>query len=316
MRNRYRTIHPSAPPAVACIIFYTGLLVLCAQGSAGAETGIALPNYQPGTTFFYSNGSWETVEAVRGEQVTWRNHRNRISIGSRDFSYRRQQWQTRRRQGTRRQRPREDWFAQSSPASLWPLAVGKKARYVETGRWQNEEGRWRTYKAQWRSEVAGRERVRTMAGEFDTWKILAYRYSEGAAYGRPPRLREVRIWYYAPDVGHYVRYTKDFRGRKPSRSIDLVSVRPALDQLNPSVRSAIENNFQRALEKKRSGQKLGWALPRQSASGMTQPVATFRTSTNRFCRHYHQKVNIGNTNRSYFGMACRDGAGQWHIPRF
>ncbi|MDJ0720699.1 MAG: hypothetical protein QNJ04_03675 [Desulfobacterales bacterium] len=177
---------------------------------------------------------------------------------------------------------RRDWFTPSSPASLWPLAIGKKARYVETGCWRDQEGRWRTYKAHWRSEVAGWERIRTMAGEFDTWKIVAYHYSEGSAYGRPPRLHDARTWYYAPAVGHYVRYFKDYRGRKPTRRIDLVSVRPPLDNLKASVRTAIDRNFQQALEKKRSGQKLAWNLPRQAASGTTLPTATFRTAANRF----------------------------------
>ncbi len=314
MRIFHRTSRPAKLAGAALFFIGAGLAVLGTQGAARAETDIALPHYQPGTTYVYSNGSWETVEAVEGDQVTWRNHRNRVSVGHRDFSYRRRQWKTGKRQGTRLQRPRNDWFSPSVPASLWPLAVGKKARYVETGRWQDEEGRWRSYKAHWRSEVAGRERVRTMAGEFETWKIVAYRYSEGSAYGRPPRLRDVRIWYYAPAVGHYVRYIKDYQGRKPSRRLDLVSVRPPLDQLQASVRRAIDRNFQRALEKKRSGQKLGWKLPRQSASGMTQPKATYRVAQKRFCRHYVQKVMIGKQNQTYYGMACRDKNGSWQVP--
>lgn len=315
MQNASRKSCPSTYPLAAFGIITASFFVLCAPVPANAEAGIALPTYQAGTTFIYSNGNWETVEAVQGDEVTWRNHRNRVSVGSRDFSHRRQQWETGKRQGTRLQRSRSDWFSPSSPASLWPLAIGKKARYIETGRWQDEEGNWRTYKAHWRSEVAGRERVRTMAGEFDTWKIVAYRYSEGSAYGRPPRLRDVRTWYYAPEVGHYVRYVKDYRGRKPTRRIDLVSVRPPLDDLKASVRKAIDKNFQQALEKKRSGQKLAWKLPRQAASGTTQPTATFRTAANRFCRQYVQRINLGRSDQAYYGMACRDREGRWRTPR-
>ncbi len=314
MMDIHRTSRAATLAGAAWFSIGVVLALLSTLGAARAATGIALPHYHPGTTFVYSNGSWETVEAVEGDLVTWRNHRNRVSVGHRDFSYRRRQWKTSGRQGTRLQRPRNDWFSQSAQASLWPLAAGNKARYVETGRWQDEAGQWRSYKAHWRSEVAGRERVRTMAGEFDTWKIVAYRYSEGSAYGRPPRLREVRIWYYAPEAGHYVRHIKDYQGRKPSRRLDLVSVRPAVDQLQASVRRAIESNFQMALEKKLSGQKLGWKLPRQSASGMTQPKATFRMAQKRFCRHYVQKVIIGKQNHTYYGMACRDKDGSWQVP--
>ncbi len=210
---------------------------------------------------------------------------------------------------------RRDWFTPSSPASLWPLAIGKKARYVETGCWRDQEGRWRTYKAHWRSEVAGWERIRTMAGEFDTWKIVAYHFSEGSAYGRPPPLRDARTWYYAPALGHYVRYFKDYRGRKPTRRIDLVSVRPPLDNLKASVRTAIDRNFQQALEKKRSGQKLAWNLPRQAASGRLCPPRRSARPRTDSRRQYVQRINLGCADQADYGMACRDREGRWRTPR-
>jgi hypothetical protein len=281
---------------------------------APAAEFVPLPSYQPGMTFLYSNGRWETVEAVEAHRVTWRNHRGYISAGSPDFTYRRQQWQTRTRQGTRQIRARRDWFGEADPNSLWPLAVGNKARFIETGRWQDQEGRWRTYKAQWRAEVVGRERLRVMAGEFDTWKIVAYRFSSGTAYTRRSRPREKRTWHYAPAVGHYVRFTKDYLGRKPSRRVDLVSVRPGLDSLQPSVKSAIQTNFQMALEQKRSGQTLSWVLSGQSAYGSTRPTATYRVTGDRYCRQYIQEVRIGQGGNTFYGMACRDQAGQWRIP--
>ncbi len=314
MLNKHRAAGLSIAPASTLFLICAGLLALYFQEPAEAQNGIALPVYKAGTTFIYSNGSWETVEAVRGDQITWRNHRNRVSVGTRDFSYRRQQWETGKRRGTRLQRPRHAWLGRTPPVSVWPLAVGNQARYIETGRWQEKGGGWRTYTAQWRSEVEGRERIRTMAGEFDTYRIVNRRYSVGRIYGRGPRLRERRIWYYAPAVGHYVRYIKDYRGRKPTRQIDLVSVRPPLDDLKASVRTAIDNNFQLALEKKRSGQKLAWNLPRQAASGTTQPTATFRTAANRFCRQYVQRINLGRSDQTYYGMACRDRKGQWRTP--
>jgi hypothetical protein len=290
------------------------LLILIGMAPAWATGGIALPTYEPGTTFVYSSGIWETVEAVEGVYVTWRNHREHVSVTSRDFTYRPFKWETRTRQGTRQVRARKDLFARASRSSLWPLAVGNQARYFETGRWQDQAGRWHTYQAQWRSEVVGRERIRVMAGEFDTWIITASRYSEGNAFGKRSRLREKRTWYYAPAVGHYVRYVKDYRGRKPTRSVDLVSVQPPLDRLEVSIRSAIDTNFQRALEKRRSGRKLDWKRPRQSASGMTQPVETFRVAANRYCRNYVQQVKIGESHHTYYGMACRDGKGNWRVP--
>jgi hypothetical protein len=292
----------------------SALLILIGMAPAWADGGITLPTYEPGTTFVYSNGSWETVEAVDGANVTWRSHRQRVSVTSRDFTYRPFKWETRTRQGTRQVRPRRDWFSQASPSSLWPLVIGNQIRYIETGRWQDEEGRSHTYQAQWRAEVVGRERLRVAAGEFDTWIITASRFSAGKTFGQSSRLRDQRTWYYAPAVGHYVRYIKDYRGRKPARSVDLVSVQPPLERLVPSVRSAIDHNFQQALEKWRSGQQLDWKLPQQAAAGMTQPMATFRAAPNQYCRNYVQQVKIGEGHNTYYGMACRNREGNWQIP--
>ncbi len=194
--------------------------------------------------------------------------------------------------------------------------MGNKARYIETGRWQKKTGAWQTYAYPWQSEVLGRVRIRTLAGEFDTWKIVAKRYSGGKVYGRPPRLREVRTWYYAPEVGHYVRYVRDYLGRKPNRSIDLVSVHPPVDHLNAKLISVIADNFQMALEDKRSGHKLQWRVPQQSASGMTQPINSFRGADKRDCRNYVQEVKIESDNYTYYGMACRNQNGKWEIPGF
>ena len=55
----------------------------------------------------------------------------------------------------------------SVTASLWPLAPGKTARYIESGRWHDSEGKVHTYTTQWRSEVAGQMRIRVKAGEFE-----------------------------------------------------------------------------------------------------------------------------------------------------
>ncbi len=286
------------------------------QSAAKTGAAVSLPTYRTGVTFLYSDGKSETVEAVRDDQVVWRDNRDRISTGSRDFTLRRLQWETKTRRGTRQHRPSSDLLGQPARAYLWPLSEGNKASYIETGRWQKKKGEWRTSKVRWQSEVLGRERIRTMAGEFNTWKITAYRYSEGNVYGRPPRQKEIRTWYYAPEVGHYVRYEKDFLGHKPNRSVDLVAVRPSVDHLNVQLKSVIADNFQAALENTRGGNKLLWRSPEQSASGMTQPLNTFRGTDKRDCRNYAQKIKIENDNATYYGMACRSEDGQWEIPGF
>lgn len=313
--NRHRYFRQGIHPGVFYFLLWTGISAFIGVPPAVSGEQVTLPTYRTGMTFLYSNGRRETVEAVKSDWVTWRNHRGYTSVGSRDFTYRRTQWQTRTRRGTRQIQARNDLFGGPSKLSLWPLAAGNKARYIETGRWQDEKGHGRTFRAQWRAEVVGQERIRVMAGEFDTWKIVADRYSLGTAYSRRNRLRERRTWYYAPAVGHYVRYETDYRGRKTSRVVELVSVRPPLKGLPAGVRSTIDSNFQKALEKNRSGQPLRWDLPGYSAAGLTQPTATFRLAKGRYCRHYIQEFEIGQGQEKYFGLACRDGLGRWRPPQ-
>jgi hypothetical protein len=66
------------------------------------------PTYKTGTTFVYSDGTWETVTAVSAEQITWQDHRGHVSSGSPDFTYRRTKWQTRTRKGLREFAARND----------------------------------------------------------------------------------------------------------------------------------------------------------------------------------------------------------------
>jgi len=77
------------------------VLLFSGEFSQAAEAGntlglktAPLPKYQAGTTFVYSDGSWETVIKVGPDGITWRNHRGSISTGSPDFIQKRFKWQT------------------------------------------------------------------------------------------------------------------------------------------------------------------------------------------------------------------------------
>ena len=96
-----------------------------------------LPVYQAGTTFVYSNGTWETVTAAELNVVSWKDHRGKTSTGTPDFTRRRLQYRTKTRQGTRVFGPREN-ITVKGYESIWPLAVGKKASYTERGTWRDK----------------------------------------------------------------------------------------------------------------------------------------------------------------------------------
>ena len=287
----------------------------CASGPRNLEPGLGpapLPSYRKGTTFVYSDGSWETVMEATAQEVTWRNHRRDISIGSADFTHRRRQWENNARRGTREFGPRDDLIIQST-ASLWPLRVGNAADYSETGRWgDKEDGSETSYRAGWSCAVDGVERVAVMAGEFDTWKIVCKRYH---IFRNKSNLREVKTWYYAPAVGHYVLTTSSYSYQKKPRRLELIAVLPSLDNLPANARREIIHSFQKALEFTKSGESVRWSGSATGVSVETIPAGTYRTPDGSFSRRYVQKLILPDGQRTYYGMAIRNAEGVWSVPR-
>jgi hypothetical protein len=273
---------------------------------------VPLPAYSEGTTFVYSNGSWEKAVEANGETVTWENHRGSRSSGPVDFTFRRSRWQTRTRQGVREFAPRSDIYIRK-PMSLWPLQVGNQAGHVETGRWSEDGGEEKTYSAYWSCEVTGAGKVSVMAGAFDTVQIECKRYSEGSA-GRLPRLWEVRTYHYAPAVGHWVLATRRYTSDRPPRRTELLAVVPPKNGQSAGVQKKMEQSFQLALEKGASGTPVSWS-DGSIAGGATTAVDTFQLPGGTYCRRYVQQVFSGAANGNYFGMACRDEKGSWIVPR-
>lgn len=284
------------------------------QQHTGEKLNFApLPTYAKGTTFIYSDGSSETVVANSPDKVIWRDHRGYQSSGSADFTRRRTEWQTKTRQGTRHFEPRKDLWAKHK-TSLWPLQIGNVASYTETGVWQRQGEPENSYRANWSCEVAGKERVSVMAGEFDTWKIVCKRYA-GKRVSAKSRLREIKTWHYAPEVGHYVLATRQYFTGKPSRRLELLAVLPPLDGLSAVAKRRLQSKFQKALEFKKSGESLKWSLPKSALSGEIMPTGTFRLNKGQYARRYVQIFNLPQGRQAYHGMAVRDAKGRWIVPR-
>ena len=272
-----------------------------------------LPQYTKGTTFVYSDGSWEMVVASDIDQVTWRNNRGYVSSGSVDFTRRRASWQTKTRQGTRQFSARQDlWFKHKT--SLWPLKIGNVASYTENGIWQRQGEPETSYRANWSCNVVGTERISVMAGKFDTWKIVCKRYA-GKKVSSKSRLREIKTWYYAPEVGHYVLATRTYYTGKPPKRTELLAVLPPLTGLSPASKRRIQLKFQKALESKKTGESLKWSTPDSSLKIEIRPIGTYRLEDGRFARRFVQVLNRPQGQQAYYGMAFRNAKGVWIIPR-
>ncbi len=273
-----------------------------------------LPIYNQGTTFVYADGKWETVMENYSGMVTWQDHRYYISSGSPDFTFRPAKWQSKTRSVTRQFGPRTDLLIRSE-TTLWPLRAGNLASYSETGTWVSKGGAESTYQTTWSCSVPGTERVSVMAGDFDTYKIVCKRYSVSRKKKTRYRLREEKVWNYAPEVGHYVLATTQYQSGKDPRRRELLAVLPPLNGISAKARRQMERSFQQALEGKKSGQTVRWSSAKLRASVETMPTKTFKTADGNYSRRYVQKLTLPNVQRTYYGMAVRNSSGIWKVPR-
>ena len=275
---------------------------------------VPLPTYAVGQTFIYSDGGWERVTAMDSDDVSWIDHTGQTSSGSPDFTYRRTLWQSKTRRGERWFSQRED-IAISNPASLWPLAPGNRASFLETGTWLNKKSSDRhTYRTNWKCRVEGAETVEVMAGRFETWRIRCERFSAPRSSGRL-RLREIYTWNYSPVVGHYVLHTRRTAGDRNIRRKELLAVLPPVQRLDPIQTAQMNRSFQNALEFKRSSQAVPWRLIGSEISGATTAGEIYKIPDGTYCRRYIQLLEYPEQRHAYYGMACRDSDGIWVIPR-
>ena len=273
----------------------------------------SLPGYELGTTYVYSDGSWETVAGISHQLVTWHDRHGNVYSRSPDFMYRSVNWKTGSRQGSRQIVPRSDTLVQKD-TSLWPLQEGNASSFTEIVTSNKLGESEKTHRVNWSCEVIGTERVAVMAGEFDTWKIACKRYNN---FQNPSKaaIKETRTWNYAPEIKHYVLTERQYSSGKASRRLELLAILPPLNGFSDLTRRQMSNAFQMALEYKKRGETAAWSTPNSSGSGRITPAETFRLADGRYSRRYIQKIIYPDGQRIYYGLAVRDPNGSWVIPR-
>ena len=296
-------------------IFLAIATVNCTSAPISSQpelTATPLPEYYKGTTYIYSDGSWETVTDNTNGTVKWIDYRGKVSSGSPDFIYRRTEWRSKTRQGIREYTTRSDLAIRGDQA-LWPLRAGNTTRFTEIGTWRQNGEAEKSYQTEWTCNVVGTERASVMAGTFDTWKIVCKRYRVSKISNKST-LREKKTWFYAPSAGHYVLTTTQYFYRKKPLHLELLAVIPPNGELSENERRQIDKHFQQALEFKESGKPVKWSLPKKRIAGEIRPTDTFQIPQGAFCRRYVQKLNRPDSQKTYYGMACRDPQKGWIIP--
>lgn len=259
-----------------------------------------LPTYLPGDKYYYSNGAREQIVSVDGEMVNKISRSNRKLTDFRNFTL-----PTPYIEGSTKEYFKE---TNAPTTQLWPLTVGKSARFTTQGTSVSKDTQTtNTYVQKWSCEIAGTAHIRVLAGEFDTYQIDCKRFSSSG------RWWQNRTWYYAPELGTYV-LRRDFHKTNGERLRELTAVRPSLQNEPDNVRIGIIRAWQTALEYRKGGQIESWTDKTTGTSVQVEPIQTYQAQNGLFCRTYKQYLTRQSATRIYMGVACRNGKLQWRTP--
>jgi len=260
-----------------------------------------MPRYGVGDSFSYDNGRVETVVAVDGNVVSWKNDRGFAFTAYSNPIMPRLTWRSQTRESKL-----DDLTA--PPDALWPLKLGNEVKFSYSNTVvEKQSGSEKTYDLTFDCRVTGTHEVTVPAGRFDTYRINCYRNQRisGRFFG-------TRNWYYAPSIGHYVLREDIYRSKsRPTRRVALASVMPSSKDLGQDGKRKLESAVQNALEDLTSGQARPWTSANGTYKGTVTPLRIFKTAKGVFCRDYRVTVTAQSRTKSYERTACQTKRGSW-----
>ncbi len=186
MTSKRRT--PSMKPAQAMGLALAAGLYFAWSSVYGSD----VPDYAVNDTFVYDNGRVERVVAVEDEDIVWANRSGRQYVRKNSFFTPILSWESRSIEGERRLR---------GAYALWPLETGRSVQFTAISSiTEKESGKKRRSVQRWQCRIEKPQTVSVPAGEFETTPIKCASLSRSTL-----RILSERTWYYAPDVGHYVK---------------------------------------------------------------------------------------------------------------
>jgi peptidoglycan hydrolase-like protein with peptidoglycan-binding domain len=254
------------------------------------------PIYEVGDAYIYTDGQVETVVSANDDRVEWKN-----DVGSR--------WSSARDFTLPSNQTDNGEIAEHRPLT-WPLKVGATGTYVVVATGVNAADPARKTAELWQCIVEGREQTSVVAGIFDTYKIVC-RLDTGT-----PGTTQSRSWYYAPAVGHYVRYVDNaaapLNDLTRSRSRDLTAISPSVSGWPSEARIGLEWAVSHALEVEPDGQPIPWESSAIAARFVIEPGRRLDLEHSGQCRRFTQaRTAADGARRLYPGVACRSAGGRW-----
>jgi peptidoglycan hydrolase-like protein with peptidoglycan-binding domain len=248
------------------------------------------PIYEPGDAYIYTDGQVETVLWTGEHRVEWQDAKGQRWLADTDFTV-----------PTRRSDPGTKVASRQS--FTWPIRVGAMSSYIV-----KTEATDRTdQKAMetWHCVVEGHERTAVFAGTFDSYKIVC------RLDGGPLGAAQSRTWYFAPTIGHYVRYIENAGNQVRSR--DLVAVSPGELGWPPEARTGLEWAVSHALETEPAGRAVPWQSSAVAARFVIEPGPKVDVGHSEQCRRFTQtRISADSTKRVYPRVACHV-QNQWRL---
>lgn len=174
-------------------------------------TPVALPEYEPGDAFVFSDGRVERVVKTGDTSLTWAGLTGASYLRSRNFVVPVLAWRRGRATGRRE--------VHGNPDALWPIGKSKSARFrVVTETQANAKASPRRSVNLWVCKTGKMKTFTVKAGTYDAIPIKCDRYSPTTM-----RLLEQREWDYAPELGHYIRRVTVNYLRGTNRKVELVA---------------------------------------------------------------------------------------------
>ncbi len=192
----------------------------------------------------------------------------------------------------------------AAPDMLWPLIPGTRRQFTSKVRVQRDRTE-QLFNRDWICSVNGVERISVRVGDFEAVKISCDRYGRG-------KWRQKRVWYYVPEIGHYVRRVDSFLQREP-REVELVSIKQAHNGLSEAARRSLYEMQQQTLERMPSGKPANWKADDGELTVTMTVTQTMRTAAGQFCRTINEEINDAGLGRLVPGLACRTWNGRWVI---
>lgn len=260
------------------------------------------PYYEVGDNFIYSTGRIETAVQVTQQSVNWVvNDGSRYSAEP-NFLLPPTVWKD--RQGE------VDSTFESSSANSWPPANPDEIFLTASQtRVEGNPDLQRSWLGEWRCGWEPFGKMAVPAGQFEVAKISCLSTDR---IGAQPHSR---VWYYAPDIRHYIRYEEISIASAGPEVSELIAIRPGRSNWTRSARSGFKWAIQKLLNGGRIGDSIEWNVAESSIEFDISVTGELRAADNIHCRRYLVVRKKPGNPRIFPALACRDNiSGHWKIP--